>query len=488
MGEIKKQSITNFFYSYIGAALGFLTIYIQPNLISSSDIGLLRLIYSFSWLAAIVMPFGIASITSRFFPRIKNESNINNGFFALLLLISSIGALIIATVLYLNKTFFISYYQNSPEFPQYFNEAVVFAYILSLISIYSVYSSSLLKTTFTVFLSDVFVRLGQLILVIIYHYQFISKHTLVLGYIGVFLLQLILLIGYLNKIKSISFKINWNFYKTLPLKEIAYFGILMMFTAFASLCIKYIDQLMIGHFLNERLVGIYATCVMMCAIMEIPFNSLERIAQPKISHAWNKNDVKEVEKIYQMSSRYMFFVGSILFCVLWSSLDFIFIFLPIEYQIGKTTFYLVSISSLINLLTGVNTSVIIMSHKYFATSFLLFVLMIVSILCNYWLIQEYGIAGAALSMLIAISFFNILKYFYILVRFKMQPFSVHTLYVLFCVSASIVFILFIPSTIHPFLKTVLGSGFSVILFSIMNIKFNTIEEVNKIFKRFKIIK
>ncbi len=488
MGEIKKQSISNFFYSYLGAALGFLTIYIQPNLISSSDIGLLRLLYSFSWLAAVAMPFGMASVTSRFFPRIKNESNCNHGFFAMLLLVTSLGALIIAGILYINKSFFISYYQKSPEFPKYFNEAIVFAYVLSLISVYTVYSASLLKTTFTVFLTDVFVRLGQLILVIIYHYQLISKHVLVLGFIGVFLLQLILLIGYLKKIKAISFKIDWSFYKTLPLKEIFYFGILMMFTAFASLSIKFIDQLMIGHFLNENLVGIYATCIMMCAIMEIPFNSLERIAQPKIAHAWNINDISEVEKIYQMSSRYMFFIGAVLFCILWASLDFIFTFLPLEYQVGKMAFYLVSISSLFNLLTGVNTSVIIMSHKYFATSFLLFVLIVVSLVCNYWFIQDYGITGAAVAMLIAISVFNILKYVYILVRFKMQPFSVHTGYVLFCACTSIIVILLIPNTIHSFYKTIIGCGFTIILFSIMNIKFNTIDEINKLFRRFKLIK
>jgi O-antigen/teichoic acid export membrane protein len=488
VGEIKKQSINNFIYSYLGAALGFLTIYIQPNLMSSSDIGLLRLLYSFSWLAAMAMPFGIVSITSRFFPRIKNEKNGNNGFFAILLLATSIGAIIIAGVLYFNKHHFESYYQKSSEFPKYFNEAIIFAYLLSLISVFTVYSASLLKTTFTVFLTDVFVRLGQLILVIIYHYQLISKHSLVIGFIGVFFLQLILLVVYLKKINAISFKINWAFYLTLPLKQIFYFGVLMMFTGFASLSIKFIDQLMIGHFLNEKLVGIYATSIMMCAIMEIPFNSLERIAQPRISHAWNINDIDEVGKIYKMSSRYMFFIGSVLFCVLWSSIDFIFTFLPDEYLSGKYAFYLVSISSLINLLTGVNTSVIIMSHKYFATSFLLIMLFFVSLIFNYFFIQDYGITGAAIAMLIAIGFFNILKYIYILIRFKMQPFNIHTFYILISLIITILFIQLIPNSIHPFLKTLFGCGFTLILFSLVNIRFKIIEEINKIFKHLKLIK
>jgi len=488
VGEIKKQSISNFIYSYIGAALGFLTIYIQPNLISSSDIGLLRLLYSFSWLAAIAMPLGMSSVTSRFFPKIKNNANGHNGFFALLLLITSLGAITIMLFLYINKNMFIQYYKKSPEFSEYFDEALVFAYVLSLVAVYTVYSSALLKTTFTVFLSDVFVRLGQLVLVIIYHYGFINKNFLVISYIGVFIAQLLLLLIYLKKIQAISFKINWTFYKTMPIKEMVYFAGLMMFTAFASLSIKYFDQLLIGHFWNEKLVGIYATCVMMCVIMEIPFNSLERIAQPKISHAWNINDITEVEKIYEMSSRYMFYVGAVLFCFLWSGLDFIFMFLPKEYEAGKMAFYVVSVSSLLNLLTGVNTSVINMSHKYFATAALLFILIVVSLISNYILIPIYGITGAAISMLIAIGTFNILKYIYILIRFKMQPFTKHTLYVLACTAIVLLFVLIIPQSIHPFIKACIGGGITIAVFSFENIKYNTIEEVNKLFKRFKLIK
>ena len=487
MGEIKKQSINNTFLSYIGAALGFLIIYIQPNLISSTDIGLLRLLYSFSWMAATLMPLGVGSITMRFFPKFKNSENTHNGFFALILIMSSIGAFLVGGILYINKSFFISYYQKSPEFPTYFNEALVFAYILSLTAVYSLYSWSLLKTTFTVFLTDIFTRVGQLFLVIIYHYNLIDKYTLVIAYIGVFLLQLVLLIIYLIMAKAVSFTINWSFFKLLDKKDIIFFGLLMMLTAFASLGIKVMDQLMIGHFLNEKSVGIYATCIMMCAVMEIPFNSLERIAQPKIAAAWNNNDAKEVEKIYEMSSRYMFFIGALLFCLLWASIDFIFLFLPVEYQEGKIAFYVISFSSLFNLLTGVNSSVIMFSHKYFVTSVLLFVLIGVSFFANNFLITPYGITGAAIATLIAIGSFNFLKYIYISIRFKMQPFSIHTLYILVCTIISVLFIIILPDVLHPILKLIVGSLFTVIIFSFMNIKFKTIEEVNKVFKRFKLI-
>lgn len=488
MGEIKKQSINNTFLSYIGAGIGFLIIFIQPHLISSSDIGLLRLLYSFSWMAAIIMPFGFGNVIIKYFPKIKNDSNAHNGVFALLLIIASIGAFIIAAVLYVNKWFFIDYYKRSAEFPNYFNEALLFAFILSLVSLYTSYSISLFKTTITVFLTDIFTRLGQLSLIVIYHFGYISKNSLVLAYIGVFLVQLILLMFYLFKNNAVSFKINWNFFKKLEQKEILFFALLMMVTAFSSLGIKFIDQLMIGHYLNENLVGVYATCVMICAVMDIPFNGLERIAQPKIAYAWNINDVKEVSKIYEMSSRYMFFLGAVLFCVLWSSIDIIFLYLPAEYGQGKIAFYVVSCSTLVNLLTGVNSSVILNSSKYYMASLFLIVLISVAYVGNSVLIKSFGITGAAMSTFIAVVLFNFLKYLYILIKFKMQPFSKHTLIILACMIIILVIISMIPSAIHPFLKSIIGSILTLILFAAINYRSNTIFEINKVLKRFKIIK
>lgn len=488
MGEIKKQSISNTFLSYIGAFLGIVSIYIFPQLISSSEIGLLRLLSSFSWMTAALMPFGLGSITLRYFPKIKNTENGHHGFFTLLFLLTSLGALIVSVLLLYNSSTFTNYYQNSPEFPKYFHESLVLAYILSLITVYNIYSASQFKTSFTVFLTDVFTRLGQLLVVVLYSYHLLTQEGLVWSFISVSLVQLIMLLIYLWRSGYVSFKINFSFYKTLPLKEISTFGFLMMMTAFASLGIKQLDQLMIGHFLSSAQVGIYATCVMMSVVMEIPFNSLDRIASPKISYAWSINDKPEVNKIYEMSSRYMFFTGAVLFCVLWYGIDFILNFLPVEYRAGRSALYIVTISSLFNLLTGVNSSVILYSHKYFAASTFLFVLLAVGVIANYFLIPVYGITGAAYATLIAIGTFNLLKYFYILIRFQMQPFTRFTLLILIATFISITPSVLFPSSWHPIYKAVLGGGFTLLIFAILNIKAEVIHEINKVFKRFGIMR
>lgn len=489
MGEIKKQSISNTILSYIGALIGFLSlIYIQPHFLGSDNIGLLKLIFSFSWVVAMIMPLGMANVTMRFFPKFRNDENRHNGYFGLLFLSVTVGAAIIFLFFAIFKNVFYNVYATSPRFVAYYYYCFAFAYVFALISVFNIYSSSLLKTSFTVFLTDIYNRLAFITIVFLSYFKLIDEQGLVICYVISFILQLVFLVMYLYKLKAVSFKINWAFFKTLDKRIILAFALVMTFGSFASLGIKYVDGLVLGHYVDLSLIGVYSVCAFIPTILEIPFNSLERIAQPKIAYAWNINDSKEINKIYEMSSRYLFFIGGGLFCCLYAGADFMFMILPPEYAAGKSAFLIIAVCSLFNLLTGVNTTVISLSKHYIVTTVLLLVLIVIGVIANILLIPIYGIKGAAIATFIAIGLFNALKYLYILVKFKMQPFSMHTLYVLGCILLSVVLICFIPDALHPVLKAVIGCGFTVILFSIMNIKFKTITEVNKVFKRFKIIK
>ena len=72
----------------------------------------------------------------------------------------------------------------------------MFAYILSLISVYNSFSHSLTKTTFSVFLSDIFTRTAQIVVVLLYYYGILEHYQFVVGYICIFLAHLLLLFLY----------------------------------------------------------------------------------------------------------------------------------------------------------------------------------------------------------------------------------------------------------------------------------------------------
>jgi O-antigen/teichoic acid export membrane protein len=219
---------------------------------------------------------------------------------------------------------------------------------------------------------------------------------------------------------------------------------MMMFTGFASMGVKLIDQAIMGMMLPLSMVGIYSIGVFVTAVMEAPINSLEKIASAKVAEAWAQNKTDELIKIYKESSKYLFLLGGLLFVGLNVCIDYLFEFLPKEYEIAVPVAHVMSLASLINLATGVNSSILAYSKKYIYISFLLVLLIVLAVVNIYWLVPTYGIIGAALAMFISLSTFNILKFLVIWLRFGMQPFDISTLKILFVIIVSFIPYLLLP--------------------------------------------
>jgi len=108
MGIIKKQGIQNTIISYIGILIGFVNlIVIQPFFLTPEEIGLTRVLFSFSSIIAVFLPLGIGHIIYRYFPKFKNEEKGHYGFLGFALLFPAAGLLIVTALLYLLKDFFI---------------------------------------------------------------------------------------------------------------------------------------------------------------------------------------------------------------------------------------------------------------------------------------------------------------------------------------------------------------------------------------------
>jgi len=64
VGEIRKQGLVNSVITYAGIIIGFLNIVvIQPNFLQPEELGLTRILFSFSVLIATILPLGIGNVT-----------------------------------------------------------------------------------------------------------------------------------------------------------------------------------------------------------------------------------------------------------------------------------------------------------------------------------------------------------------------------------------------------------------------------------------
>ena len=100
MGVIQRQGIKNVISNYFGLFLGYINILIiQPNFLSKDEVGLLKVLFTFSALLATFLPMGMNNITLKFFPQFRNSDTRHYGFFGLMLIFPALGFLFLTTVL-----------------------------------------------------------------------------------------------------------------------------------------------------------------------------------------------------------------------------------------------------------------------------------------------------------------------------------------------------------------------------------------------------
>ena len=188
MGVIKRQGIKNTIITYIGILIGAINIiFIQPKLLTPEELGLTRLLYDFSYMVGIAIPLGLPNIIVKYFPFFKDPEKKNNGFAAFILLIFFIGFIISASCLLIFQPVITSYYIEDAElFVHYFKFIIPFTFIVSAITVTTAYCQSLFKSTIPSFLNDICLRLGTIVITVLYFNKLISLDTYVYFFIGYF--------------------------------------------------------------------------------------------------------------------------------------------------------------------------------------------------------------------------------------------------------------------------------------------------------------
>jgi O-antigen/teichoic acid export membrane protein len=160
-------------------------------------------------------------------------------------------------------------------------------------------------------------------------------------------------------------------------------------------------------------------------------NSFGRIANPLIAEYWNAEDKNKVKKIYYDAISMQLFLGLFVFIFLNVFANILLGILGKEYIIGAGVLLFITASHLIDLVSGLSGSVINLSKIYRFDFFTRLFQVILVVITNMIFIPWMGLTGAALATCISVFLFNALKAIIVYKFFRMFPFSVDALKVLF---------------------------------------------------------
>ncbi len=433
MGVIKRQGIKNTIITYIGILIGAINIiFIQPKLLTPEELGLTRLLYDFAYMIGLAVPLGLPNIIVKFFPFFKDRNLKHNGFAGIILIVFFVGFVISASSLLVFRPSIISHYQDKASlFVHYFSFIIPFTFIVSAITVTTAYCQALFKSTIPSFLNDIFLRLGSIVITIMYFNRWITLDYYVYLFIGLYAIELIVIVGYIMFVDTISFRPDTVILKEHSVKKMMKFGLLLCLASFASIALRKIDVLFLGTNSLE-LVAVYTTAIFIASFIEVPLGALERISHTKIADNFAKDNYAEIEKIYKDSVKYLLILGGLLFIGINTCTQYVYQIghLPDIYLQCLNVVYIVSIAALINVSTGINSAIMFYSKHYVLGTFLLVGTLLITILLNVILIPKYGIYGAAIASASGSLIYNFSKFSFIYYKFKFQPYTLKSLLVL----------------------------------------------------------
>jgi O-antigen/teichoic acid export membrane protein len=457
MSTIRRQSIISSIVIYIGFAIGLLNIYLftKQGLFTDTQFGLYN---AFIAIATMMMAFSNLAMPSyiyKFFPYYNEHlPPKKNDMLTWVFVISCIGyVLVIIAGIAFKGLVVEKYIEHSPEIVTYYNWIFILGFGLMLYTILEAYAWQLHKSVLTNFLREVQWRLFTTIIILLFLFGAIHNYDLFIKlfsftYPGIALTLFL----YLLFTKKIHFtfqvsKVTRRFFKSiLKLCSFVYAGVLIFTIS------QVFDSLVIGAVLNNALgkLAVYSVAQNIASIIQAPQRGIVAASIAHLSKAWKDKKLGTIQRIYQRSSiNQLVFASGIYILIVINFIDAVNTFhLKESYLNGFYVFLLLGATKIVDMGTGVNSQIIGTSTYWRFEMVSGVILLLLMLPLNYILTKQYDIVGTGLANLISISIYNLIRIIFLWRKFKLFPFTSHSLYTILLAGICLAICYFLFQNIH----------------------------------------
>jgi len=242
-------------------------------------------------------------------------------------------------------------------------------------------------------------------------------------YFSGFLLVLLMIIIHLIYHHDFNVLPSFKEYQSTYLKEMFSWSVYGLITGLSGFAAIKIDTIMINDYLGEAATGIYVTVFNFTTLILMPNRGMSRIASTIISDAFKINDYKKVDDMYERSCLTQAVIAILIYLGLVVNIDNIFRILPEPYAAAYWVIVIIGLANVLRMVAGVSENIIALSQYYkYQTYFIVFYLLTI-VLFNLILIPIYGLIGAAVASGISIGLYFIVRYIFLYIKFRYQPYS-----------------------------------------------------------------
>jgi O-antigen/teichoic acid export membrane protein len=459
MSTIRRQSILSSGIIYLGFALGFFNTYLftRQGGFTQSEYGLYG---TFMAVANIINSFanlGMQAYINKFYPYYQDNLKVrDNDMMGWAFLTSLLGFIMVLAAGYIFRDLVVRKFSaNSPAFVKYYAWVFPLGFGLTMYSILEAYAWQLKKSVLTSFLREMLFRVITSALAVLFFLHLIRDFDLfiklfALTYILLALILLIILVrsGEIHITLHIS-RVTKKFYsKIVLLCSFIWGGGLIQNISYVF------DTIVITAVIPNGLAwaGIFSLAQNIASLIQAPQRGIIAASIGPLSRAWKNKDYEKIRRIYQRSSINQLIFACGIFVLIWINfMDGVKNFhLQPAYEQAKPVFLFLGLWRIVDMGTGVNSQIIGTSTLWrfeFVTGM---ILLAVTLPLNYLLAKKLGVVGPAIATLISYTIYNAIRYFFLLKKFRFQPFSYNSLFTLLLAAAGYLISHILFNYIHGF--------------------------------------
>jgi O-antigen/teichoic acid export membrane protein len=214
-------------------------------------------------------------------------------------------------------------------------------------------------------------------------------------------------------------KPSYEFWKLLR------FSLPVLFIGFSYVLLNQTDRIMLGYFKASKDLGIYSAAAIISQQAGLITYSFSCIFCPIISDLYNRNEFKQLEKLYKTVTRWIVSLNLVLLILLIVFSKQIMGIFGSEFISGWLVLVILSSVHLVGYSTGGALAgyALQMSGKQDFEFINAVVMLVLNVALNFWLIPIYGILGAAMATGASYAVINIARIVEVYKLLRMHPYD-----------------------------------------------------------------
>lgn len=480
MGIVIKQSIQNTVTTYIGFVIGAInTLFLYTHFLTKEYFGLVGFVLS---TANIMMPlfmFGVSNTLVKFYSSYKTKKK-QNSFLTLMLFLPLIMIIPVGLFGALGYEWISNWLANKNAIIKDYTWLIyVIAVAMAYFEIFFAWSKIHFKSAFGNLMKEVFHRVCVMLLLISVYFKWITVEQFIYSLGVVYVLRMLIIKIYAFSLRFPKVDFNFNFNVISVLK----YSFLIIIAGSVAMLMLDLDKFMLGKLVEIDNIAPYNVAIFIVTVIAVPSRAMHQITYPITAKLMNEKNFKALSHLYKKSALNLLVVAGLLFILIIANINELYVILPQDYSQGLYVVIIIGIIKLLDNLSGNNNSIIFNSDYYRIILFFGLLIIMIAVVLNFIFIPIYNINGAATATFISLSFYGILKVWYVHKKFKMHPFSEKTLPAFLLILITTLLFYFWDFNFNPILNIALKSILISIIYGVLVLRLKLSKDISTIISR-----